>query len=97
MATTGQGPSRTADGTHVVTSCGRRIAVKCLRLTSSDRPISRVTLDVGREQGGEPGAWAALTTDEARDLARLLLTHAAEAEHGTETPIGPPAKSATSS
>ncbi|MGQ4383512.1 hypothetical protein [Streptomyces sp. SAS_270] len=59
-----------------------------MRLTPAERPISRVTLDVGRDQGGEPGVWTALTAGEARDLARLLLLHAGLAEHGTE-PVGP--------
>ncbi|RMB84285.1 hypothetical protein CTZ28_20320 [Streptomyces shenzhenensis] len=63
-----------------MTSCGRRIAVKCLRLASPEKPISRVTLDVGQDRGGEPGTWAALTADEARDLARLLLAQASRAE-----------------
>ncbi|MER6529535.1 hypothetical protein [Streptomyces sp. NPDC001508] len=63
-----------------MTSCGRRIAVKCLRLASPEKPISRVTLDVGQDRDGEPGTWAALTADEARDLARLLLAHASLAE-----------------
>lgn len=73
----------TAGGTSLVTSCGRRIAVRCLRLSPANPPISRVTLDVGRDQGGEPGVWAALTADEARDLAHLLLLHAGLAERGT--------------
>ncbi len=77
---------RTADESSLVTSCGRRIAVRCLRLAPVDRPISRVTLDVGRDLGGEPGVWAALTAEEARDLADLLLAHAAEAEH--RAPVG---------
>ncbi|AZQ39473.1 hypothetical protein EJ357_43625 [Streptomyces cyaneochromogenes] len=74
-----------AGGTSLVTTCGRRIAVRCLRLAPADPPISRVALDVGRDQGGEPGVWAALTTDEARDLARLLLLHAGLAERSTES------------
>ncbi|MGC0336010.1 hypothetical protein [Streptomyces sp. SLBN-8D4] len=81
MTTTG--PDRpSASGDTLVTSCGRRIAVRCLLLAPTDRPISRVALDVGRDQGGEPGVWAALTADEARDLARLLLAHADLAERG---------------
>ncbi|WP_258314506.1 hypothetical protein [Streptomyces sp. Act143] len=72
----------------VVTACGRSIAVRWLQIAPAERPISRVTLDVGRDQGGEPGVWAALTAGEARDLARLLLLHAGLAEHSTE-PVGP--------
>lgn len=48
----------------LVTTCGRRIAVRCLQLAPPDRPITRVTLDVGPDQGDEPGAWAALTAAE---------------------------------
>ncbi|MFI1564299.1 hypothetical protein ACH4ZX_14810 [Streptomyces sp. NPDC020490] len=69
-----------AEDTSLVTGCGRRIAVRCLRLAPADRPISRVTLDIGPDQGDEHGTWAALTADEARDLARLLLLHAGLAE-----------------
>ncbi|WP_327691789.1 hypothetical protein OG870_34035 [Streptomyces sp. NBC_00461] len=70
-----------------MTTCGHRIAVRCLRLAPADRPITRITLDVGQDQGGEPGVWAALTADEARDLARLLLAHAGLAERDT-APLG---------
>lgn len=71
-------------GGSLVTTCGRRMSVRCLRLVPADRPIGRVTLDVGRDRGGEPGVWAALTADEARELARLLLRHADLAEQATE-------------
>jgi len=81
MTSTGREQSTATDDTSLVTTCGRRIAVRCLRLASPDRPISRVTLDVGQDQGGEPGMWAALTADEARRLAGLLLLHAGAAEH----------------
>ncbi|MFD5256380.1 hypothetical protein ACFWM5_26550 [Streptomyces bobili] len=85
MATVGHDRPPTTEDTSLVTTCGRRIAVRCLRLASADRPIRRVALDVGRDQGGEPGAWAALTAEEARDLARLLLLQAGLAERGTGT------------
>jgi len=78
--TTGQDRPRPADASQLVTSCGRRIAVKCLHLATPDRPISRVTLDVGQDRGGEPGVWAALTAGEARELAHRLLSYAALAE-----------------
>ncbi|UXY32007.1 hypothetical protein [Streptomyces sp. HUAS TT20] len=81
MTTAGRERPLTSEDSCVVTTCGRRIAVRYLRLASTDRPIGRVTLDVGRDQGGEPGVWAALTSDEARDLARLLLLQAGLAEH----------------
>ncbi|MDH6455777.1 MULTISPECIES: hypothetical protein [unclassified Streptomyces] len=84
MATAGPDRSPAIDGRCVVTACGRRIAVRRLQLVPAEHPISRVALDVGRDQGGEPGVWAALTADEARELARLLLLQAALAEHGTE-------------
>ncbi|MBE8472008.1 hypothetical protein IQ210_13710 [Streptomyces sp. 3R004] len=67
-----------------MTACGRRIAVRSLRLPPTGRPIRRIALDVGRDQGGEPGVWAALTADEARDLAHLLLAQAAVTERGAE-------------
>ncbi|MFF3404890.1 hypothetical protein ACFYW8_01425 [Streptomyces sp. NPDC002742] len=69
----------------LVTSCGRRISVKEMRLATPDRPIGRVTLDVGPDQGDEHGVWASLTPAEARELARRLLAHAALVE-----PAGPP-------
>ncbi|MGX1366476.1 hypothetical protein RKD19_001835 [Streptomyces canus] len=89
MTTTGRDRPPAAEDTSLVTACGRRIAVRRLRLVPADRPIGRVTLDVGRDQGGEPGAWAALTAHEARDLARLLLLHAGLVEQDT-TPTEPP-------
>ncbi|WP_405653439.1 hypothetical protein [Streptomyces sp. NBC_00019] len=94
MTTTGSDRLPTSEDDFVVTTCGRRIAVRRLRLAAADRPISRITLDVGRDQGGEPGAWASLTADEARDLARLLLLQAGPAEHGTE-PADPSGKASS--
>lgn len=78
-----------AQDASLVTRCGRRIAVRCLRIAPADRPISRIALDVGRDQGGEPGVWAALTAEEARDLARLLLRHAGLAETPVSVPRTP--------
>ncbi|MFI8301962.1 hypothetical protein ACIF80_00685 [Streptomyces sp. NPDC085927] len=88
MTTTGRDLPTATESPSLVTACGRRIAVRCLRLAPADRPISRVTLDVGQERGGEPGTWAALTADEARALARLLLLHAglAEGDNGPGEP-----------
>ncbi|MBC7273562.1 MAG: hypothetical protein H5T76_33510 [Streptomyces sp.] len=87
MATARSDWPSTAEDTSVVTRCGRTIAVRRLRLAVADRPIGRVALDVGQDQGGEPGTWAALTADEARDLARLLLLHANRVERdGDRTP-----------
>ncbi|MET7739508.1 hypothetical protein [Streptomyces sp. NPDC005385] len=82
MTRFGQGRAdgaRAADA-PLVTSCGRRIAVKELRLFSPVRPVGRVTLDVGPDQGDEHGAWASLTPAEARELARRLVAHAALVE-----------------
>ncbi|MFG2310567.1 hypothetical protein ACGFS9_18110 [Streptomyces sp. NPDC048566] len=75
----GLGGARAADA-PLVTSCGRRIAVKELRLFCPEHPVGRVTLDVGPDQGDEHGVWASLTPAEARELARRLLAHAALVE-----------------
>ncbi|MFF8537893.1 hypothetical protein ACN6K9_006645 [Streptomyces sp. SAS_267] len=87
MTASGQRRLRAAGAGELplVTSCGRRILVKELRLATPGRPIGRVTLDVGPDQGDEHGVWASLTPAEARELARRLLAHAAEVE-----PAGPP-------
>ncbi|MFI6560186.1 hypothetical protein [Streptomyces sp. NPDC050534] len=89
MTTAGRARPPEAEDTSLVTACGRRIAVRCLRLAPANRPIGRVTLDVGRDQGDEPGVWASLTTDEARGLARLLLLQAGLVEQDTGA-AGPP-------
>jgi hypothetical protein len=81
MASTGRDVSGAAGGSPLVTRCGRRIVVKCLRLVPEERPISRVTLDVGGHGDDGHGTWAALTATEARELARRLLDHADAAEH----------------
>ncbi|WP_245793679.1 hypothetical protein [Streptomyces pini] len=88
MAETGRALPRPAGETPMVTSCDRRIAVKCLRLPTADRPISRVTLDLGPGRGSTPGTWAALTAEEARELARRLLAQAALAEREATTASG---------
>jgi hypothetical protein len=71
--------------------------VKCLTLTAA-RPITRVTLRVGPDQGDEPGVWAALTAEEARELADRLLAQAARAEStaaaGATAAAGPAAGAA---
>ncbi|WP_420037290.1 hypothetical protein ACN2WE_38205 [Streptomyces sp. cg28] len=81
------GPLDGEDGhedTCVVTTCGRRIAVRRIRLAPAGRPIGRVTLDVGADRGGEPGVWASLTSAEARELARMLLLHADLTDSGAD-------------
>ncbi|MGW0965167.1 hypothetical protein [Streptomyces sp. NPDC002516] len=87
MTASGQRRLRAAEAGELplVTSCGRRIHVKELRLPTPGRTIGRVTLDVGPDQGDEHGVWASLTPTEARELARRLLAHAAGVE-----PAGPP-------
>ncbi|MDT7839911.1 hypothetical protein [Streptomyces justiciae] len=84
MATAGRDRPPVGHSDFLVTACGRRIAVRGLRLPPAGRPIRRIALDVGRDQGGEPGVWAALTADEARGLAHLLLAQATASERGTE-------------
>ncbi|MGY1455128.1 hypothetical protein [Streptomyces sp. SS8] len=90
MAETGRALPRPAGETPMVTSCDRRISVKCLRLPTADRPISRVTLDLGPGRDSTPGTWAALTTEEARELARRLLAQAALAEREAPRPSAAP-------
>ena len=84
MATTGCDHPPAGGAEQLVTTCGRSIAVRRLRLALTGRSITRITLDVGRDQGDEPGVWAALTAGEARDLAHLLLLNADLAEQGYE-------------
>ncbi|MFD7880556.1 hypothetical protein ACFV5G_41950 [Streptomyces sp. NPDC059766] len=67
--------SRAGDG-PLVTGCGRRIELRHLRIGRPDRPAHRIALAVGEARGGVPGAWAALSLDEARALGRLLLQEA---------------------
>jgi hypothetical protein len=83
MTTTGHDRSTVTDDPPLVTGCGRRIEVHCLRFVAPGRTIGRIALAVGQDQSGEPGLWAALTPDEARRLARLLLDHADTAEQDT--------------
>ncbi|MFI6402265.1 hypothetical protein [Streptomyces sp. NPDC050548] len=76
----------------LVTSCGRRIDVKLLRLAApADRPISRVALDVGPARSGEPGTWASLTMSEALDLARRLMAQVCVAETAESARVAAPA------
>lgn len=84
MATSGPDRRPAGESDSLVTACGRRISVHGLRLPPAGRPIRRIALDVGRDQGGEPGVWAALTAEEARTLAHLLLAQATLTESGTE-------------
>jgi hypothetical protein len=86
MTTAGNGRLRPTRQDSLVTTCGRRIAVRCLRLGPPDRPVGRIALDVGEDRSGEPGVWAALTPEEARGLARLLLEQAGPSEHPADRP-----------
>ncbi|WP_405906215.1 MULTISPECIES: hypothetical protein [unclassified Streptomyces] len=81
MAESGHIQLGPAGESPLVTSCGRRIEVKFLRLAAAThRPISRVALDVGPVGSGEPGTWASLTVSEALDLARRLMAQVRVAE-----------------
>ncbi len=91
MNRSGQEPLPPSGEAPLVTTCGRHVAVKRLRLSIPERPITRVTLDVGPVVRGEPGLWASLTVAEARDLARRLLAQAALADTGTGAPTEPSA------
>lgn len=64
----------------VRTTCGRDVHVGLLALGGADRPVWRISLDVGRSLGRDDGAWAGLTPAEARRLAAALLGQAAAAE-----------------
>ncbi|WP_353946576.1 hypothetical protein ABII15_36525 [Streptomyces sp. HUAS MG91] len=84
MARSGPDGPLNDEDSCVVTTCGRRIAVHRIQLAPTGRPISRVTLDVGADRGGEPGVWASLTGAEARELARMLLVHADLTDGGAD-------------
>ncbi|KOV53585.1 hypothetical protein ADL00_33910 [Streptomyces sp. AS58] len=74
------------DEAPLVTKCGRRIEVRCLRFGRPDHPVDRIALAVGEDLGGEHGVWAALSPDEARGLARRLLQQADAAERSAARP-----------
>jgi putative redox protein len=62
------------------TMCGRSLRVGRLPLGAPDRPVWRVSLDIGHSPDGDHGAWASLTPAEARRLAAALLAQAAAAD-----------------
>ncbi len=67
-----------------LTAGGREVRAGRLALGDTQRPVSRVSLAIGKWPGGRDGTWAALTVAEARRLAAALLAQAAAAEHDDE-------------
>ena len=65
---------------HVRTSCGREVTIGRLALGDSLRPAGRVFVDLGPGPDYDGTGWAGLTVDEARQLARAVLSQAAAAE-----------------
>ncbi len=62
------------------TSYGRAVEVGRLCFYAPDSRTERVILDVPRQNPEYDALWLALSPDEARNLAGLLLRHAAAAE-----------------
>lgn len=62
------------------TTCGRQVQVGRLDLGDAQRPVHRVSLDIGHPPGQDDGSWAALTPAEARRLAANLVSQAAAAD-----------------
>jgi hypothetical protein len=52
-----------------------------LALGAAQRPLQRVSLDIGGPSGAAGGTWAGLTAGEARRLAVALLLQATACEH----------------
>jgi hypothetical protein len=78
------GPSAAKDAGGNIsfrTTCWRVIRVGLLALSYTQRPVRRVSLEIGPSSETEAGTWAGLTAGEARQLAAALLTQAAAAEH----------------
>ena len=71
-----------ADGRFEImrTSYGRAVEVGRLGLPPHDSREDRVILDVPRQNPEYDNLWLAMSPAEARDLARLLMRHASEAE-----------------
>src|SRR5260370_17863237 len=76
------------------TTCGRDVRAGRLALGDLQRPVRRVSLEIGKSPGGPDGTWAALTVSEARRLAAVLLAQAAAAEHDDEPGADGPAPAA---
>lgn len=62
------------------TTCRREIRVGLLALGGAQRPVGRISLDIGPSSDTEAGTWAGLTPGEARQLAAALLAQAAAAD-----------------
>lgn len=62
------------------TSYGRAVEVGRLGLSPRDSRVDRVILDVPRQNPEYDSLWLAMSPAEARDLAGLLMRHAAAAE-----------------
>src|SRR5215470_14643884 len=77
----------------VRTKAGRNVRVGRTTLGDTEAPDLHVSLYIGNAPDGEDGAGAALTPDEARQLAAALLQRAAAAEGGIATGCTSPPRS----
>jgi len=66
---------------YVRTTCGTEVTVGRLALGDDRSPVARVFVGMADEPLHEQTAWAGLTVSEARELAHVLLSQAAAAEH----------------
>ena len=81
MTIQASGADRRFEQQSFLTTCGREVRAGRLVLGDAQRPVQRVSLEIGQRPGGRDGTWAALTVTEARRLAAALLAQAAAAEH----------------
>jgi len=84
MTIQASGADRRFEHQSFLTTCGREVRAGRLVLGGAQRPVQRVSLEIGQRPGGRDGTWAALTVTEARRLAAALLAQAAAAEHDHE-------------
>jgi hypothetical protein len=75
---------------HLRTSCGRELTIGRLALGDARHPAARVFMDLGECPGCEAGGRAGFTVSEARQLARVLLAQAADAERECRSAAGWP-------
>jgi len=87
MSTQIRGPLQAGEHLGFRTMCGRDVRVGRLCLGDAERPVRRVSLDIGHCPGHQDGTWAALTPAEARQLAAALLRQAAAAELCDADPV----------